>query len=223
VLDDSHATTSKRRTFDHHYIGQSSTKGGVLGQVIHIQSPRPTRTYVQTGRSGKDKGKGRDEVLPLGIELPWVGIQIKRLGNRGIAVEFGVKDTRGIEGIIRLSSYKVCSTSPASDRQLKLQTTPTSLPHRSPPLIHLPLDLPKQDQHTLTSWLDIKLNLASLIPLFKTLPRPQADTDKTKRQKLTEPPLPSGSFGQVTYVRVYANCRLRRIWFVSPPSPLWWS
>jgi hypothetical protein len=94
-----------------------------------------------------------------------------------------------------------------------LQSTPTSLPHRSPPLIHLPLNLPANDQHTLTPWLDIKLNLASLLPLFKTLPR--AQDHKDKRRKL-DTELPSGSFCQVTYVRIYANCRLRRIWFVCP-------
>jgi hypothetical protein len=76
-----------------------------VGQVIHIQSPRPTRTYIQAG--GYGKGKGREEALPLGIELPWVGLQIKRLGNRGIALEFGIRDTKGVEGVIRLSSYKV--------------------------------------------------------------------------------------------------------------------
>lgn len=81
-----------------------------MGQVIHIQSPNPTRTYIQAGRSmGKGKGK---EQLPLGIELPWVGVQIKRLGHRGMALEFGIKDTKGVEGIIRLSSYKVRTSSP---------------------------------------------------------------------------------------------------------------
>jgi hypothetical protein len=67
----------------------------------------------------------------------------------------------------------------------------------------------------LTPWLDIKLNLASLIPLFKTLPQ-QNPLDSNKRPKL-DTVLPSGPFGQVTYVRIYANCRLRRIWFVSGP------
>jgi hypothetical protein len=108
TTDDSQASSSKRRTFDHHYIGQNDTKGSVVGQVIHIQSPWPTRTYIQAG--GHGKGKGREEALPLGIELPWVGIQIKRLGNRGIALEFGVRDTKGVEGVIRLSSYKVRPT-----------------------------------------------------------------------------------------------------------------
>jgi len=98
------------------------------------------------------------------------------------------------------------------------QSTPTCLPHRSPPLIHLPLNLPPQDQHTLTPWLDIKLNLASLLPLFKSLPRALGhDKDKNKRQRF-DTELPSGSFSQVSYVRVYANCRLRRIWFVSTLS-----
>jgi hypothetical protein len=105
TTDDSQASSSKRRTFDHHYIGQNDTKGSVVGQVIHIQSPRPTRTYIQAG--GYGEGKGREEGSPLGIELPWVGMQIKRLGNRGIALEFGVKDTKGAQGVIRLSSYKV--------------------------------------------------------------------------------------------------------------------
>jgi hypothetical protein len=76
--------------------------------VIHIQSPGPTATYIQAGAKGRGKGKGKEEVLPLGIELPWVGLQVKRLGRRGMAFEFGIKDTRGVEGIIRLSSYKVC-------------------------------------------------------------------------------------------------------------------
>jgi hypothetical protein len=78
------------------------------------------------------------------------------------------------------------------------------------------LNLPATDQHTLTTWLDIKLNLASLLPLFKSLPR--AQDHKDKRQKL-DTELPSGSFSEVTYVRVYANCRMRRIWFVRPHFP----
>jgi hypothetical protein len=80
--------------------------------VIHIQSPTPNRTYIQAG-CRKGKGKAREireegnSSLPLGIELPWVGVQIKRLGQRGMALEFGVTDERGREGVVRLSSYKV--------------------------------------------------------------------------------------------------------------------
>jgi hypothetical protein len=37
---------------------------------------------------------------------------------------------------------------------------------------------------------------------------------KVKRRR-TMAELPNSQFGSITYVRVYANCRLRRIWFVS--------
>lgn len=105
------------------------------------------------------------------------------------------------------------------------KSNPTVHPHRTPPLIHLPLELPKTDQHTLTQWLDIKLNLAPLLPLFNTLPRPQIENEAVnedrvdrKRRKVAEKvELPNDQFGYVSYVRVYANCRLRRIWFVSCP------
>jgi hypothetical protein len=114
---------SKRRTFDHHYLAQTPHPGGhVAGPVVHIQSPNPTKTFIQAG-SSKGKGRateeaGRPPVLPLGIELPWAGIQIKRLGQKGLAFEFGVVDARGKEGTIRISSYKV---SPLLDEVLRVQ------------------------------------------------------------------------------------------------------
>lgn len=83
-----------------------------MGQIIHIQSPDPRTTYIQAGRPRTGKGKERaststNDREPLGVELPWVGIQAKRLGRRGMSFEFGVVDTKGREGVIRISSYKV--------------------------------------------------------------------------------------------------------------------
>jgi hypothetical protein len=61
------------------------------------------------------------------------------------------------------------------------------------------------------------------MPLFKTLPRSDADGDgessrgkKSRLDPVAGIGIPNDQFGHVTYVRVYANCRLRRIWFVSP-------
>lgn len=71
----------------------------------------------------------------------------------------------------------------------------------------------------------ISLNVAALVPLFQSLPRLQIRSDEDedddvadapepkKRRKIVE--LPNGKFGNFSYVRVYSNCRVRRIWFVS--------
>lgn len=46
-------------------------------------------------------------MIPLGVELPWIGMQVKRLSRRELSFEVGVVDSRGREGVIRCSSYKV--------------------------------------------------------------------------------------------------------------------
>lgn len=61
---------------------------------------------------GMDENGHRDPGLapdcsPLGVELGWVGMQLKRLGRRGMAVEIGVVDKRRREGVVRCSSWKV--------------------------------------------------------------------------------------------------------------------
>jgi hypothetical protein len=45
--------------------------------------------------------------MPLGAELPFVHLQLKRLGQRGLAFEVGVVDVKGREGVIRCSSSQV--------------------------------------------------------------------------------------------------------------------
>lgn len=68
----------------------------IAGKVVHVQSMRPD-TWIQAGSSRQ----------ALGVELPYVGVQFKRLGKRGLAFEVGIEDQRGREGVIRLSSWKV--------------------------------------------------------------------------------------------------------------------
>ncbi|WVR00168.1 hypothetical protein IAU59_007310 [Kwoniella sp. CBS 9459] len=220
ALPDTQSASSSGSSSNSRKVPHTQPKGCILHDVVHIQSPDPRRTYIQAGcsltefRRRLDTGKGRDEgQLPLGIELPWIGMQLKRLGRRDMSFEVGIVDSRGREGTIRCSSFK---------------NSPTLHPHRSPPLIHLPLQLPTAGPSQLTQWMHIPINLAALIPLFQHLPRPQrhasaSDSDEDeddhhqaedaarKRRKVAE--LPQGGFGSVSYVRVYANCRVRRIWF----------
>lgn len=97
-------------------VAQNEQRGSLQHQVVHIQSPDISKTYIQAGCSKSEcqrrleKGKLKGgEVLPLGVELGWVGMHIKRLGRRDFAVEVGVVDARGREGAIRVSSFKVGS------------------------------------------------------------------------------------------------------------------
>ncbi|WRT70214.1 uncharacterized protein IL334_007209 [Kwoniella shivajii] len=203
-------TSSYQASTSSKLVPHDRPKGCISHEVIHIQSPNPKNTYIQAGcsvteyKKSLNKGKSKDEgYLPLGVEMPWMGLQVKRLGKRGMSYEIGLVDNRGKEGVIRFSSFK---------------KNPTVHPYRSPPMIHLPLQLPLQTSSTLTPWMTIPIHLAPLIQLFHSLPRPQRhasddeeDEASRKRRKVAE--LPNGSFGSVSYVRIYANCRIRRIWF----------
>ncbi|OXG47323.1 hypothetical protein J010_04914 [Cryptococcus neoformans] len=190
-------------------IPKNPARGSIADQVIHIQSPDLRRTYIQAGCSQMAfrqslKGKERDEIMvPLGVELPWIGMQVKRLSRRDLSFEVGVIDSHGREGVIRCSSYK---------------HDPSIHPHRSPPLIHLPLSLSSSEPFSeLTPWRHIELDLSSIIPLFQSLARKHEEEEEngSRKKRKTEVELPNGGFGSVSYVRVYANCRIRRIWFTS--------
>lgn len=101
-----------------------------------------------------------------------------------------------------------------------IQTDPSIHPHRSPPLVHLPLSvLSSESSSELTPWRHIELNLSSLIPLFQSLARRYEEKEEkgtgSRKKRKTEIELPNGGFRSVSYVRIYANCRIRRIWLVS--------
>lgn len=90
-------------------------RGSLFHYVIHLQSPTIARTYIQAGVSRavqKATSAGMME-KPLGIELPWLGIQFRPLGTRPFSFEIGVMDPKGREGIIRVSSFKVSFQIPA--------------------------------------------------------------------------------------------------------------
>lgn len=81
--------------------------------------------------------------------------------------------------------------------------------------------MPKQNESTLTPWVDISLDLATLLRLSQQLPRPQLDADdqeselstRSTRRKFFD--LPGGKLRSVSYVRLYANMRVRRVYLVS--------
>jgi hypothetical protein len=119
-------STKRKRGFDQHFIPKHPQTHGhaIAHDVIHVQSPDPASTYIQAGESihassnaqeGAKSGttsvrkhnRERPPSEPLGIEIAWLGMQLKRLGKRGMAIEVGVVDQKGKEGVIRCSSWKV--------------------------------------------------------------------------------------------------------------------
>ncbi|RSH81224.1 uncharacterized protein EHS24_008661 [Apiotrichum porosum] len=192
------------------HVPKHAQTGSLASRVVHIQSPRPD-TWIQAGDLPPSAST-------LGIELPWFGIQFKPLGvRRRVTIELGLVDARGRVGVVRLSSHK---------------TEPTLYAEREPPLVHLPLALPA-DTHKVTDWAETGLHLTSLVALFRSLPAaPPAASDSddnddehgSRKRRRRPPPrparrpadrsrLPEGGLAYTAYVRIYANCRLRRVWF----------
>ncbi|KZT71946.1 hypothetical protein DAEQUDRAFT_706187 [Daedalea quercina L-15889] len=181
--------------------------------VLHIQSPTLRSTYIQCPPLGWSScGRGthmrRDG---LGIEHPWIHLQVRYL-HREWSFEVGIVDQSRREGIVRCSTFQ-------KEPQLKLGKRP---------LLHLPLAFPSLSSRPLTSWSTVTLNLPSLLPHFssaslvrKEYEHEDADQDGTLVSRdmpqgldaIGKAAVPSGTYSHVSYVKVYATCRLRRIYF----------
>ncbi|GJE94870.1 hypothetical protein PsYK624_110460 [Phanerochaete sordida] len=181
---------------DEHGRGQGRT----LSQtVLHIQSPDIRSTYVRCPPTGS-----------LGLKHPWIHLQVRSLGKEW-AFEVGIVDRAGREGIVRFSTF---------------QRTPRLKPAELP-ILHLPVSFP-QSSHRLTGWAIINVNLANLLPRFSDVSlleeEEEEEEDASEDEDYGNQPrprkkarlagvVPSGTMSHVSYVKVYATCRLRRLWF----------
>ncbi|KAI0720761.1 hypothetical protein C8T65DRAFT_801167 [Cerioporus squamosus] len=173
--------------------------------VLHIQSPTVKTTYIRCPPkrpSGAVRGRNDGH---LGLKHPWIHLQVRNIG-REWAFEVGVVDQSGREGIVRCSTFQ--------QKRPKLKLT-------NPPLLLLPFSFPPASSRPLTSWSTISLNLPSLLPHFSSASLAHTGEDETD-EPASSPQLdhrsrgvqvPSGTYSHVSYVKVYATCRLRRIWF----------
>ena len=83
-------------------------------------------------------------------------------------------------------------------------------------LLHLPLSFPPASSRPLTAWCSISVNLATLMSYFQTLTSSDNGNDSAERDiNVNVPPklLPGGRYSHLSYIKIYSNCRLRRIWF----------
>ncbi|KAA1472421.1 hypothetical protein DENSPDRAFT_838683 [Dentipellis sp. KUC8613] len=176
--------------------------GYALAQtVLHIQSPSLPTTYI---RCPPRMSRG------LGLKHPWLHLQVRNLG-REWSFEVGVVDQSGKEGIVRCSTFQ---------KEPALHVT------TAPPLLHLPLAFPHASTHPLTTWCTLPVHLPTLLPFFsshaliRTRPSERGggsgderDTEDLPPEAARRVPRPGPHFSHVSYVKVYATCRLRRIWF----------
>ncbi|KAI0760100.1 hypothetical protein C8Q74DRAFT_1293985 [Fomes fomentarius] len=173
--------------------------------VLHIQSPTIQTTYIrcppQRRASATSKGNAGGH---LELKHPWVHLQVRNLG-REWALEVGVVDLSGREGVVRCATFQ---------KEPKLMLA-------SPPLLLLPLTFPPASSRPLTSWSTISLNLPTLLPHFSSAALARRDGEDEDESTTVDhhdhrgrsAQVPSGTFSHVSYVKVYATCRLRRIWF----------
>jgi len=174
---------------------KGESAGHSLSQtVLHIQSPTIRTTFIQCPPAPITDGAPR---IDLGLKQRWLHIQVRNLG-REWSFEFGLVDQAGRRGVVRCSTFQ---------KEPRL-----SLPAKSPPLLHLPLSFPSSSSRPLTAWSTIALHLPSFIPHFSSAGLTHNNDLEQRSEPPFAPAVPSGRYSHLAYVKVYATCRLRRIW-----------
>ncbi|EIW81330.1 hypothetical protein CONPUDRAFT_137333 [Coniophora puteana RWD-64-598 SS2] len=168
--------------------------------VLHIQSPtlRTTSICCPPHFVPLSSSTSRGD---LGLRHEWLHMQVRNVG-REWSFEVGIVDSARRLGIIRCSTFQT-----------------------SCPTLHLPLAFPAASSNPLTHWADISLHLPSFIPHFSLMSlrhvennqdsedEDEVETRAQQRVPTSGAPVPSGKYSHIAYVRIFATCRLRRIWF----------
>lgn len=181
-------------------------RGSSSDPVLHIQSPAIRNTFI---RSPPIKD------TELGIKLPHVTFQFRSIGSsRPFVFEIGIRDDDGRTGTIRLSSFQ---TEPRLYlKHLRRRPTASMTDEdydgasRTELLVHLPLELaatPASDETSLTPWQVVTLPLDKLARyLSDTSLITPVDTELLRQSQRF------GNFHSISYIKVHANMRLRRVW-----------
>ncbi|KAF8137602.1 hypothetical protein EV363DRAFT_671830 [Boletus edulis] len=187
-----------------------ASQGHQLNQtVLHIQSPTLRKTFIQCPISVPSHASSGGGVL--GLKHTWLHIQVRNLG-RYWSFEVGVVDKQGRQGTVRCSTFQ---------KAPKLVRN-----HGASPVLHLPLAFPPSSSSPLTAWSTIALNLAKFVPQFALLAHAQPSSELADAHHPAERggpsnqvPLPSGTYSHLAFIKIYATCRLRRIW-LSESAPI---
>ncbi|KAK7451794.1 hypothetical protein VKT23_012473 [Stygiomarasmius scandens] len=162
--------------------------------VLHMQSPTLTKTFIHCPSLHDSPAKD------LALKHPWIYFQVRNLGKPW-SFEIGIVDLTGTKGILRCSTFQ-------KQPHLKLPDSPSSLP-----ILHLPLSFPLASTRPLTAWSTVSIHIPTFVPHFcSSALAGLMEDDENDMPSASRSRLPNGSYSHMTYVRVYATCRLRRIW-----------
>ncbi|KAF9558071.1 hypothetical protein CPC08DRAFT_692495 [Agrocybe pediades] len=211
----------KLPSFGHDDQEEASYRSSELDQtVLHIQSPTIRTTYIQSPPVfppfAEINEREHGQPIGLGLKHPWMHLQVRNLG-REWSFETAIVDHAGRMGIIRFSTFQKAP-------RLKLNRKKPG----HPPLLLLPLSFPSHSSSRLTPWSIINVHFPSLLPWFSSPIIASGDREEDTQESpesrgwssnalpntsIIPSSVPTGTYSSVLYVRVYANCRLRRIWF----------
>ncbi|MBW0482558.1 hypothetical protein O181_022273 [Austropuccinia psidii MF-1] len=149
-------------------LGSQDPLCPIRSVVLHLQAPNCLNTFIRF--PPLDKSCLYNTVL--GVQLPFLHLQIKPL-NHTFMIEVGVTDQAGDRIVIRCSNFQT-------------EARQYSRPKSSPQLIHIPIVFPSPKSPAQTSWTDLLIPLANLIP---------------------------SKYQSTDFIKVHANIRLRRIYF----------
>jgi len=211
----------------HHHLHQEGEKiGARLDDIVaHLQSPTIQSTFLQCPPIITNQFSSRNE-NGLGIRLPHIHFQVCLIGasfTRPFFVEIGVRDQRGTRAKIRCSTFqrkakvylpqRLSSSKPIDEDRNEEEEGKRAL-------LHIPIVLPSNDENKATDWLTLSLPLNVLMSHFQdpSLLSQERSVDFVGGGQQFKQTRPIAQFDQVDYVRVHANCRLRRIWFTSHPQ-----
>lgn len=204
VIDQTDETASKDPGITHDSLvlrAEETTTGSISEPVLHIQSPAIRGTFIRSPP---------DDKTQLGIQLPNISFQFRAIGSaRPLCFEIGVRDEAGRRAAIRMSSFqaepKLYLT---QGKKLAGENGEKSIQDEVEALLHLPLTMaaaPSQDETSLTAWQVLTLPLDQLAKRLSDTSLLSHTGPKTSTKRF-------GSFHSISYVKVYANLRLRRVW-----------
>jgi len=155
--------------------------------VLHIQSPTIPTTYILAPPTGE-----------LSLTYPWIHLQLRNL-HKEFSFEIGIVDSARRRGRIRWSSFQ-------QSPRIYVGNSNSGSVVDTGPLLHVPLTFPAPTSRPLTAWCTLDVHIPPLLAHFSS------DSLYTSAVQSSTTAIPTGTFQSISYIKIHANCRLRRVW-----------